>query len=136
MPDLDDVCRIVRTLPGATESEDGYDFSVLCKGKLKKFAGVWRERVDPKKSRVPNESALVVRTANVDEKAALIESDPGVYFTDPHHHGWPAVILRLDKISMAELKKRLAAGWRCHAPKELSEKTSVRAKRTTKEKRR
>ena len=47
-----DVRRVALSLPGVTEGEDRFGFSVLNKGKHKGLAWSWAERVDPKKPRV------------------------------------------------------------------------------------
>ncbi len=61
---------------------------------------------------------LAVR-CRAEEKALILESDPDVYFIDGHYRGYPAVLLRLDRIGEADLALLLAAGWRCQAPKAL-----------------
>jgi hypothetical protein len=77
------------------------------------------ERTNPSEEpRVPNPKVLAIRTADLDEKADLISADPKVYFTEPHYDNFPAVLLRLEKVRMAQ-KKRLTAAWRCQAPKAL-----------------
>jgi hypothetical protein len=48
-----DVRRIALSLPEVEETTDRFAFSVRNKGKLKGFAWVWLERVDPRKARVP-----------------------------------------------------------------------------------
>src|SRR5690348_9595451 len=62
----DDVRRIALALPGVTEHKGPHSsgFSVGSKGKQKGLVWVWRERVDPKKPRVPNPDVLVVRVAD------------------------------------------------------------------------
>jgi hypothetical protein len=122
VPDLDDVCRIVRSLPDSQESEDGCHFTVLRNGKHKQFASVWFERSDSKKPRQPNPAVIIVRTKDLDERDHCIAAKPKVYFAEPDHDTWPAVCVRLKTVSMAELKKCLLMAWRCHAPKGLIEK--------------
>jgi hypothetical protein len=40
-------------------------------------------------------------------------------FTENHYRGFPAVLVRLDKISEKELRALLTAAWRCQAPRAL-----------------
>ncbi|HEX7136302.1 MAG TPA: hypothetical protein VF219_00575, partial [Vicinamibacterales bacterium] len=61
MATLADVRRIALKLPGSEKARDRFSFSVTSKGKLKQFAWVWMERVDPNKPRVPNPAVLAVR---------------------------------------------------------------------------
>ena len=72
MATLADVRRIAMKLPGTVEQEDRIAFSVPVKGKLKGYAWVWKERIDPKKARVPNKSVLAVRVANLAEKDMML----------------------------------------------------------------
>ena len=118
MADLEDVQRIALSLP-ETNGDDG--FAVLNQGKYRGFAWVWKERVDPKKARVPNPDVLAIRTADLDEKAGLIASDPEKYFTEPHYNNFPAVLVRLANVDLDELEELLIDGWRCMAPKYIVE---------------
>jgi hypothetical protein len=60
-----DVRRIALALPDTEEGKDHFAFSVMNKGKLKGFAWVWMERINPKKPRVANPGVLAARVANV-----------------------------------------------------------------------
>ena len=69
-----DVQRIALSLPGAEQAADHFAFGIRRKGKLKGFAWVWMERVEPKKPRVPNPRVLAVRVANLAEKERLLDA--------------------------------------------------------------
>jgi len=114
-----DVRRIALSLRGAEESKDHFAFSVMNKGKAKGFAWVWLERLEPKKARVPNPGVLAVRVANNAQKDLILSSDTRKFFTEPHYNGYPAVLVRLKEVSVADLRVLLEEGWRCQAPKEL-----------------
>jgi hypothetical protein len=43
-----------------------------------------------------------------------------VYFTTPHFNGYPAVLVRLKRISVAELEELLVEAWLDRAPKRLA----------------
>ena len=126
-----DVRRIALSLPDTEESKTDFAFSVLNKGKAKGFAWVWKERVNPKKPRVPNSDVLAVRVANLGQKDALLAADSKRFFTEPHYAGFPAVLVRLAAVTTADLKILLADAWRCQAPAETqkSAKRATRAKR-------
>ncbi len=81
------------------------------------------ERITPKKPRVPNPAVLAVRVANLDERKQLLSADPAKFFTEPHYEGFPAVLVRLEAVSVAELKKLLTEAWRCQAPIDLRKRT-------------
>jgi hypothetical protein len=110
-----DVRRIALSLPEAQE-EPGFSFTVGGKG----FAWPWMERLDPKKARVPNPDVIGVRVPNELEKQALLSLDTGVFFTEPHYDGYPAVLVRLSAIDPELLEKVLTDAWRCRAPKKLA----------------
>ena len=109
------VRRIALSLPNTEEAEDRFAFSVRVKGKLKGFAWVWMERIDPKKPRVANPGVLAVRVANVGEKDTLISVEPTKFFTESHYNGFPAVLVRLAAVKVPELRILLEAAWRTQA---------------------
>jgi hypothetical protein len=119
MVDQEDVRRIALSLPGTSEDDDHFAFTVENKGKPKGFAWVWRERVTPKKARVPNPGVLAVRVRNEAEKAMLVAGDPDRFFTEPHYNGFPAVLVRLRAVTRAQIHKLLVDAWRCQAPRDL-----------------
>jgi hypothetical protein len=119
MASQDDVRRIAMALPGVTASQERFAFSVDNKGKPKGFVWVWHERIHPKQARVPQPSVIAVRVADQTEKAALLAADPDKFFTEPHYNGFPAVLVRLPKVTQAGLRQVIIEAWRCQAPKAL-----------------
>src|SRR5262249_12262302 len=119
MATASDVRRIALALPGAEKVVDRFAFGVRTKGKLKAFAWVWMERVVPKKPRVPNPGVIAVRVASLDEKDRLLAENPTTLFTEPHYRGFPAVLVRLDAVSMKELRALITEAWKCQAPVDL-----------------
>jgi hypothetical protein len=130
MADQSDVRRIALSFPGVLEGKDRFAFSVEYKGKQKGFAWVWLERVEPRKARVPRPDVLAVRVRDQAEKAVLLAGDPERFFTEPHYNGFPAVLVRLPKVTRAQLHKLLAEAWRCQAPREFAEPAAARPGRT------
>lgn len=116
------VRRIALALPGAQEGTDRFAFYVMDRGKAKGFAWVWQERVAPKEPRVPNPGVLAVRVANNAQKDLIIASDSKKFFTEPHYNGFPAVLVRLKEVTVADLRVLLEEAWRCQAPKALRER--------------
>jgi len=121
-----DVRRIALALPGTEAAKDDFAFAVEQKGKPRKFVWVWKERIHPKKARVPQPKVLALRTANLYDKDFLIASNPAVFFTEPHYDGFPAVMVRLAEISVRELRPLITEAWRTQAPKELQEPKRAR----------
>jgi hypothetical protein len=115
MPTQDDVRRIALSLAETTEDPDGFRFFV----DGKQFAWAWMERVEPKRSRVPNREVIAVRVAGEMDKQVLLDLDPSVFFTEPHYDGYPAVLVRLPAIELGLLREVLTRAWRSRAPKRL-----------------
>ncbi len=120
-----DARRIALSLPGVEEAPDRFAFSVANKGKLKGFVWVWMERVTPKKPRVPNPGVIAVRVTNNGQKEALLSADPEKFFTEPHYNGFPAVLVRLDAVTVADLKVLIADAWRCQAPTDIAHRSKL-----------
>ncbi len=113
------VRRICLSLPGTIEGKQRFAFSVLNKGKERGYAWVWMERIDPKKPRVPQPKVLAVRTANLEDREFLLRVNTRKYFTEPHYNGFPAVLVRLAKITLPVLRRVITEAWRCMAPPNL-----------------
>ena len=47
------------------------------------------------------------------EQALLERTEEG---SQPHYNGFPAVLVRLAKVSVGELRALLVQAWRCQAP--------------------
>jgi hypothetical protein len=63
---------------------------------------------------------LGARVASVTAKKELIADDPAVYFTTPHFNGYPAVLVWLDSIGVAELDEIVLDAWLTRAPRRLA----------------
>ena len=111
--------RIALAFPQTRRDEHDFAFAVRNGKKYKGFAWVWKERVDPKKARVPNPAVLAVRVANLDAKEILLMADAHKFFTEPHYDGFPAVLVRLKEISRTELRALLQEAWAAQAPRAL-----------------
>jgi hypothetical protein len=119
--DQSDVRRIALALPDTVAASDGFAFSVRNKDKRKGFVWAWNERQEPKKPRVPRDDVVAIRVADRFDKEALLASDERVFFTEPHYNGFPAVLVRLPAIGIAELEQLILDAWRCQAPRALVE---------------
>jgi hypothetical protein len=62
---------------------------------------------------------LALWCSDVDEKAALIASEPDKFFTTPHYDGYAMVLVRFAAIDRDELRELLTESWRLRAPKRL-----------------
>jgi hypothetical protein len=57
--------------------------------------------------------------ANLTEKDMMLAADHVKFFTEPHYNGYPAVLVRLAKVSVSDLRQLLTDAWRCTAPRNL-----------------
>jgi hypothetical protein len=103
----DDVRRLALALPGTSEapSHEGLP-AWRIKGKL----FVWerplrRADYDTLGDAAPDGPILGARVADVGIKEALLADQPDVYFTTPHFNGYPAVLVRLEQITVADLEE-------------------------------
>ncbi|MEI5585436.1 MULTISPECIES: MmcQ/YjbR family DNA-binding protein [unclassified Agromyces] len=64
---------------------------------------------------------LGVRVEDEAVKSALVEEDPMVFFTTPHFDGFPAVLVRLDRVSRRRLEELAAEAFLAVAPKRLAD---------------
>jgi hypothetical protein len=103
----DDVVQIGLRLPGVEEGTWFRSPALKVAGK----GGFCRLRTDP--------DALVMRVPDMEDKEALLEGDPGAYFTTSHYDGYPFVLVRLEKVSREELEGLVEDGWRARATKKL-----------------
>jgi hypothetical protein len=118
MATWDDIRTIVADLPETVEATE-HDWRV--KDKSLAWERPLREADRRALGRTaPKGEVLGVRVADVGVKEALLADDPSVYFTTPHFDGYPAVLLRLAEISVAELADLLRDAWLARAPKRLA----------------
>jgi hypothetical protein len=68
----------------------------------------------------PDGPVLATRITDIGVREALIEDDPEVYFTIPHFEGYPAVLVRLDRIDPRELDELVTEAWLSRAPKRVA----------------
>ena len=62
---------------------------------------------------------LVVPVVDLEDKEALLRSDPAVFFTTPHYDGHAYVLVHLDRVGDEMLRELVEDAWRCRAPESL-----------------
>jgi hypothetical protein len=117
----DDVRRIAIGLPEAEERES--------RGRSQWRVGeklfVWERPLRSSDLRTLGDKApegpiLGARVEHLIAKEALLADESGVFFTTPHFDGYPAVLVRLEAISVDELHEVIVEAWLCRAPKRLA----------------
>jgi hypothetical protein len=121
MASWDDVRRLALALPETSErpSRDHAFWRVRDKG------FVWERPLRASDLRALGDAAptgpiLGARVEHLGAKEALLASEPDVYFTTPHFDGYPAVLVRLDVITVDELGELILDAWLARAPKRLA----------------
>lgn len=103
---FDDVRAIVLALPG---TEEGMSYGTPAFRVRKAFLTRLRE----------DGETLVVPVGGVDERAALIEAEPEVYFVTDHYRDYPTVLVRLPAARHEHVAGLLLTAWRARAGKRL-----------------
>jgi hypothetical protein len=118
----DDVRRIALSLPETSETVKHGNASWQARDK----GFVWERPL--RKSDLaalgddaPDGPILGARVEHLGAKAALIESEPDVFFTTPHFDGYAAVLIRLGEIGVEELQEVIVEAWLARAPKRVAE---------------
>jgi hypothetical protein len=118
----DDVRDITSTLPETEEhlSRDGLPgWSV--RGKALAWERPLRKGdIAALGDAAPDGPILCAHVPDLGAKEALRADDPAVYFTTPHFNGFPAILVRLELISQADLAELLTEAWLARAPKRLA----------------
>jgi hypothetical protein len=67
----------------------------------------------------PDGPILGARVEHIGAKEALLADDPTVYFTTPHFDGYPAILVRLERIGLEDLRELIIEAWLARAPARL-----------------
>ena len=62
---------------------------------------------------------LVIQVVDLEDKEALLRSEPEVFFTTPHYDGHAYVLVHLDRIGREQLAELVEDAWRLRAPPSL-----------------
>lgn len=123
MATWDDVRRIALGLPETSE-RPSYGGHAFWRVRDKGF--VWERplrRADHEAlgDAAPDGPILGVRVEHLGAKEALLADDPDLFFTTPHFDGYPAVLVRLDRIGVDELQELIVEAWLDRAPRRLAQ---------------
>jgi hypothetical protein len=121
MADWDDVRRSALALPETSETES----RGLRAWVVRKKGFVWERPLRKADlaalgGQAPDGPILGARVEHEGAKEALLAAQPDVYFTTPHFDGYPAVLVRLDKITPEDLDELAAEAWLVQAPRRLA----------------
>lgn len=119
MATWNDVRRLALALPGATEelSTHGHRAWLVNKKFFTWERPLRKSDLAALGKKAPTGAILGVRVADLEMKDVLLASDPSVFFTTPHFDGYPAVLIRLGKISAKTLEAVIVEAWLSRAGK-------------------
>ena len=117
----DDVGRLALALP---ETSEGLSRG-LRQWRVKDKGFVWerplrRADLEALGDEAPEGPILGARVEHLVAKEALLADDPSVYFTTPHFDGYPAILVRLDRIGLEDLEELIVEAWLARAPARLA----------------
>jgi hypothetical protein len=120
MATWDDVRRLALAMPAAEERQS----RDMRQWRVKEKLFVWerplrRSDLEALGDAAPDGPILGARVEHLVAKEALIADDPDVYFTTPHFDGYPAVLVRLERIGVEDLEELTVEAWLARAPKRL-----------------
>jgi hypothetical protein len=118
----DDVRRLALALPQAEERLS----RELRQWRVKDKLFVWerplrRPDLAALGDAAPDGPILGARVEHLVAKEAVLADDPDVFFTTPHFDGYPAVLIRLDRIGLEELEEVITEAWLVRAPPRLAQ---------------
>jgi len=122
MATRDDVRRLALALPATSERVSRDRCQWLVKDKL----FVWERPLRPTEieslgDAAPDGPILGARVEHVGAKDALLADDPRVFFTTPHFDGFPAILVRLERIAIDDLQEVVTEAWLVRAPRRLAD---------------
>jgi hypothetical protein len=126
LADLDAICRGLPEVELGTSWGDRPTYLVRQRPKPRGFVlerAPRHDAVDPVTGE-EYDDLLVIRTANAEDKAALVEAD-GPFFTIDHFRSFNAVLIqqsRLGELDVEELREVLTDAWLAVAPKSLAKR--------------
>jgi hypothetical protein len=130
MAGWEDVRRIATSLPGSEERISRERLQWRVGGKL----FVWERplrtgELEELGAAAPSGPVLGARVEHLLAKEALLADDPALFFTTSHFTGYPAVLVRLDRIGAADLEELVTEAWFARAPPRLAAELQARRDR-------
>jgi hypothetical protein len=109
----DDVRDVALGLPGVVE-ERGHDGTRSWR--VRKGMVVWerplrRADLEHLGDAAPHGDVLGARVEDEGAKWSLVQDRPDVYFTTPHFDGYPAVLARLDAMTVDDVREVVTEAW-------------------------
>lgn len=81
-----------------------------------------------------DDNSVVFIVDGIDTRDMMLELDPKTYHITDHYKDYPAVLVRMERITAEELRLMLERRWRKIAPKKLLKEIEAKASKTPAEK--
>lgn len=114
----------VRQIALALPETDERESRGVCQWRVKDKLFVWERPLRAKEvaelgNDAPDGPILAARVEHLGAKEALLADDPDLYFTTSHFEGYPAILVRLDRAGLGELREVVIEAWLARAPRLL-----------------
>jgi hypothetical protein len=120
MASWEDVRRMALALPDTDERDSRGTRQWRVKDKLFTWERPLRKKeIESLKGEASDGPILAARVEHLGAKEALLADDPSLYFTTSHFDGYAAILVRLERISTADLQELVTEAWLARAPKRL-----------------
>ena len=118
---FDDVTAIIATLPGAAEGERHGGRMLNVNDKVfaweRGYSKADLKRFDAAGETPPAPPLLAVRTADLDDKEAMLAAGHKGFFTIEHFAKYPGFLIEMKAVGKRPLKEALVDAWLVFAPK-------------------
>lgn len=105
-----EVVELASSLPGVEEGAAYGAPALKVRGKL--------IACQPANARTRDDGrVLVLFNVGLEERAALVEAEPELFFFNDHFRDYPAVLVRLPGVTPDRIRPYLERSWRLRAPK-------------------
>lgn len=117
----DDVARVCRALPGATEvaSPSGRRRWAVRGRTFLRERPLHRKDLDELGRAAPDGPVMVAYVPDEGAKRALLAEEPEVFFSTSHFDGMPVLMVVLDRLDDAALTEIAGEAWAARAPRSL-----------------
>ena len=102
-----DLRAIALSLPEVDE-RSSYGNRPSWKVRGRGFVGIWKD-----------EASAVITIEDLAVRHGMLENEPEKFFTTSHYGDGPRLLVRLERVNVAELRELVTDSWRAYAPEDV-----------------